>query len=1158
MQLPEALILSNVRIADDPLGGAHASPADNAFSGNLTHPGRLLGSISLEYHLLIFPMDCRAQSASFPCRDSPPVVSRAWVCELRCFIARRSTSPNQFRRNMKQSLCLPILYLMVGSHLANAQNANFLNPVQTGPFQYNGVSLVELAVAGPQSGFTDPLNLGSGYPVVTIDEMIADIQATGANLVKFTFSSGQVKTYTDNAYDPSIPFPMEGTAADIVAFGQKLTAQGIGCYVEPFAGVENIIAGAGNTSTVQPTDPAAFLGQHIPRLVSLAQIAESMGCEYFGLFGDEIEQLAVLPELTDMWLQAITQIRAVFSGRVIPSVSWGEHGGGYTFDHQPEIIAMLDVFGLEFGPAYTDQDDPTVAELVASYTDNSQGHNSLLAVADIHTLYQKAMFMTDQAWGSFRGSNVLSDDVLFGQYPASQFTVDYQEQVNLYSAFYQVMPTLDPQWMLGATFDSVDRLPYAWKDMYLPPYLGTVGESLMGKPALQTMTQTYHTTSPMRAPANGWWYNPATPGTYYVLDAENAVVHLGILSYGTTGDPQWSLVRCVQRPTGEYVGTAEQYTGGWALDQPATSPSGIVDGAAVQLVFDTPTTASLQIGDASISIRRYQFSDQWNSPMLNAPHAGWWDQPTQSGRGFFLEAQGNTLFVGGLIYDSAGQPSWFTSTGLVSSTGSFSGNLTLCSVRANSSGTAQASTCTASAKTINVTFKSPWDATLTLDQEAPVEIRHYRIAEIGWAGPAPTFPLANPSFLGQSATANAASYVTGVAPGSIATIFGTGLTRGVSGVVQPPGGEPSYSVHGTSVIVNGIPAPVFAVANVNGQEQINFQVPWEVQGQPIPRVPLSPIIITTAPAASIVVVNNGQTSPAMRAYFFDSQPAIITSNGTQAVAVHSGGSLVTSANPAQPGEVITLYGVGCGPVTPSVATGAPSGASPPSVISPTPTVGIAGQNAKVQFAGLSPGSVGLYQLNVIVPDGLAAGDLPTAIRIGGQISNVFFIPVQGAAGAQSGELIRNGGFENPFMGDWFLYVNSNSTAAATLDRSTSVVHEGNYSAHISVTTAGTSLGDVVFFEGGLPLVQGTTYLLQFWATSSAAEMLGLQIGGGGPQNYGLATSVTLGSDWQLYQFTFQATQSTTNGMLSYYLGPQTGDTWFDDVSLMALIPPTGP
>jgi hypothetical protein len=58
------------------------------------------------------------------------------------------------------------------------------------------------------------------------------------------------------------------------------------------------------------------MAQHIPRLVSLAQLAESMGCEYFGVFADDVEHLVADPNLTDLWVQAITQIRGVFSGEL--------------------------------------------------------------------------------------------------------------------------------------------------------------------------------------------------------------------------------------------------------------------------------------------------------------------------------------------------------------------------------------------------------------------------------------------------------------------------------------------------------------------------------------------------------------------------------------------------------------------------------------------------------------------------------------------------------------------------------------------------------------------------------------------------------------------------------------------------------------------------
>jgi uncharacterized protein (TIGR03437 family) len=369
--------------------------------------------------------------------------------------------------------------------------------------------------------------------------------------------------------------------------------------------------------------------------------------------------------------------------------------------------------------------------------------------------------------------------------------------------------------------------------------------------------------------------------------------------------------------------------------------------------------------------------------MLNAPRTGWWDQATQSGRGYFLETQGNTLFIGVLIYNSSGQPVWLTATGPVNADGTFSSTLTACSTAP-----AQAPACAPTTNTISLVFGAPWHAILTLGQEPPVELRRYRPTEIGWAGPAPDFTLPNSDVLGLSATVNAASDQTGVAPGMIATIFGTGITRGVNGIVAASTSVLPYSISGTSVIVNGVPAPLYAVANVNGQEQINFQVPWEVQGLDGPDGPY------TIPAAVIVVINNGSASPALRAFFNPTFPAIITSDGKQAVAVHSDYSLVTSQNPAHPGDVITLYGTGFGPVTPLPATGAPAGSSPASSMNPMPSVTINAQNATVLFAGLSPGSVGLYQFNVVVPNQVGTGNLNVQFNTGGLNPNIVTIPVQ--------------------------------------------------------------------------------------------------------------------------------------------------------------------
>jgi len=61
----------------------------------------------------------------------------------------------------------------------------------------------------------------------------------------------------------------------------------------------------------------------------------------------------------------------------------------------------------------------------------------------------------------------------------------------------------------------------------------------------------------------------------------------------------------------------------------------------------------------------------------------------------------------------------------------------------------------------------------------------------------------------------------------------------------------------------------------------------------------------------------------------------------------------------------------------------------------TPTVTIGGLSATPTFSGLAPGFVGLYQINVAVPDGVTPGSaVSLTVTIGGVTSNSVTLAVQ--------------------------------------------------------------------------------------------------------------------------------------------------------------------
>lgn len=201
-----------------------------------------------------------------------------------------------------------------------------------------------------------------------------------------------------------------------------------------------------------------------------------------------------------------------------------------------------------------------------------------------------------------------------------------------------------------------------------------------------------------------------------------------------------------------------------------------------------------------------------------------------------------------------------------------------------------------------------------------------------------------------NAILNAASYVSGLVPGGIATIFGSNL-----------GGQ------NAKVFVNGESVQIL----FGNATQINFVVPQE-----------------TEPGSTEVVVRAGSAvSASVRTSVNAVQPGIFFNTATNYGAITIAGSgSVTNDNPPAPGEYIAIYATGLG----LVRTGG-SGLQE-TVVAPQVTIG--GMPADVLYSGLAPGYVGLYQINARVPVGVSAGPVQVSIAAGGVQSNRVLIFVR--------------------------------------------------------------------------------------------------------------------------------------------------------------------
>jgi uncharacterized protein (TIGR03437 family) len=218
--------------------------------------------------------------------------------------------------------------------------------------------------------------------------------------------------------------------------------------------------------------------------------------------------------------------------------------------------------------------------------------------------------------------------------------------------------------------------------------------------------------------------------------------------------------------------------------------------------------------------------------------------------------------------------------------------------------------------------------------------------------------------------ANAAGISGGTPPGSLFSIYGSGLSTSTA---QPGGTTYPTTLGGASVTVNGELAPLTYASPT----QVNAQMPLDI-----------------TPGVATVVVKVGTTASNSVAATVPATavPGLFISGANRAI-VQNYPSYTTNSpsSPAPAGSVIVAYFTGGGPVQGGsiLVTGqrVPGQAFP---VTETSSATIGGITATIDYAGLTPGFIGLYQANIVVPK-IAAGDHNLVITIGGTASPAALI-----------------------------------------------------------------------------------------------------------------------------------------------------------------------
>lgn len=226
-------------------------------------------------------------------------------------------------------------------------------------------------------------------------------------------------------------------------------------------------------------------------------------------------------------------------------------------------------------------------------------------------------------------------------------------------------------------------------------------------------------------------------------------------------------------------------------------------------------------------------------------------------------------------------------------------------------------------------------------------------------------------------SASAFGAFTTAAPGSWIEIYGGDLASDTrswtsadfSGVLAPT------SLDSTSVSVSGEPAYVSYISPT----QVNVQIPFTVQSG------LQSLTVTTPAGTSssyqlqISPVEPGLFAPSI--FLIGGEQyvgALLTDGSTYALPSNAVNGI--TSRPAHPGETITLYGIGFGSVNPQINAGVV--VQQQNALSEQLQVFFDKVPGTVTYAGLAPDEVGLYQFNVVVPNGVQGDAVPVTFSVG--------------------------------------------------------------------------------------------------------------------------------------------------------------------------------
>ncbi len=206
-----------------------------------------------------------------------------------------------------------------------------------------------------------------------------------------------------------------------------------------------------------------------------------------------------------------------------------------------------------------------------------------------------------------------------------------------------------------------------------------------------------------------------------------------------------------------------------------------------------------------------------------------------------------------------------------------------------------------------------------------------------------------------SQVVNAADFTRPVAPGGLIAVFGSQLSPVNIATSEMPLPK---ALGGSCMTANGALVPMLFASPA----QINAQLPYEADGN---------VILVLHTPGGVSDSYSLQVSPTAPSVFRSGVAGPVSDLPTIVRVANS--QLVTPSNPVHRNDTIVIYLTGMGRTWPAVDTGSPAPLCPLATAQVPPVVTLGGFELIVEYAGLTPGLVGVYQIDARVPDNVPTG-----------------------------------------------------------------------------------------------------------------------------------------------------------------------------------------